>query len=399
MIKTPGPLLVMDSHYPSAGGGGAESQCGTLGRWFNAHGMDCTLVVPMADASRRVAEEVVDGLPVQRIAYPRVRLLGGLVLHLRLLQRIWRLRRRSSMIHVHICSGLAVTACLAARLAGLPVLVKMTGATELIGGALDPRMGVRGRVIWLGLHLASGYHAISRQIADAIEAVGLPASRLHRIPNAVDVERFRVARDPAAREALCPGAEFVALYVGRLEAIKNLPVLLQAWASALARDDRAWLLLAGEGSERERLEALAQQLGIASRVRFLGNIDAIEDLAPVADIAVLPSLIEGLSNAMLECMACGLPMLASRVGGNPDFVIEGRTGWLHEATDAAGLASRLHAVRTAGDAQWRHLGEQARKEVCERASLGVVANAVLASCELPLAPLDAADPALPGTRR
>lgn len=398
MTKRPGPLLVMDSHYPSAGGGGAESQCGTLGRWFNAQGLDCTLVVPLDETSPPVVQEVIDGLPVVRIPYPHLRVLGGVVLHLRLLATIWRMRRRTTMIHAHIGSGLAVTACVAGRLFGLPVLVKLTGATELIRGALDPAMGIRGRTIWTGLHLAGGYHAISSEIARAIEAVRLPADRVHRIPNAVDVARFAVPRDQSARETLCPGATFVALFVGRLEPIKNLPVLLQAWARALREDDGAWLLLAGEGRERKRLESLARELGVASRVRFLGNVDHVERLAPLADIAVLPSLREGLSNAMLECMACGLPMVASRVGGNPDFVIEGRTGWLHDAADGAGLARQLAAARDAGASEWRRLGELARNEVRERASLAMVAQAVLAACALAVVPAEGTDPTFPHSR-
>ena len=270
----PGPLLVLDGSYPSVGGGGAESQVGTLGRWFNAHGYRCTLVTPMAPESPKLTYEVMDGLPVRRLRYPRVPLLGSLILQCRLALTIWQERRRISAVHAHIGQWMAVTCCLTGKVLGVPVFVKMTGATELRGGALDPAAGFVARIKRRGLALATGYQAISGEIVRAIEAAGLPRERILPIANAVDLTRFGLRHrdgDPvvgltpdthvntpperanqpsvdhpapfdvtapaggqptssplsaravmrgvagrALRDRLCPGAEFVVLFSGRL---------------------------------------------------------------------------------------------------------------------------------------------------------------------------------------
>lgn len=376
-----GLLLVMDSAYPTTGGGGAESQAGTLGRWFNANDCPSTLVVPMLPGDSSVARERIDGLPVERIAYPHIKLLGALVLQIRLFLLIWQRRHRISGIYAHIGGWMAVVCCVAGRLAGLPVLVKMTGDTELNGGALDRSAGLGGRVKRAGLQWATAYQATSSHIARAIAAVGLSASKTHRIANAVQLDRFdapaTTERSAALREMICPNARFVALFVGRLEPVKGVDVLLNAWAQGLAGDADAWLVLVGAGSEHDALVAQAQRLGIASQVVFAGRIDAIQDYMHMADVAVLPSWREGLSNAMLESMAAGLPTLGSRISGNEDFIEEGATGWLFEAGDTDGLATRLAQVRAAGPQQWQRLGAQARAEIEARASLGAVTAQLL----------------------
>lgn len=391
-----GPLLVMDSTYPSEGGGGAESQVGTLGRWFNANGYPATLVTPLLREARQIESEVIDGLPVLRLRYPRFRLIGALVLHLKLAATLWQYRHRSCAIHAHIGSWMAATCCLLGPLIGLPVFVKMTGTTELAGGALDPDGNWLARLKRAALTRATGYQAISSEIVRAIIAVGLPAEKILPIANAVDLNRFGqrrhdgVAREvgkfeaggkhpapPALRDQLCPGAGFVMLFSGRLEQVKRLDLLLDAWRDALAHDKSAWLVLAGAGSEREQLEALARANGIADRVVFTGRVAAIADYIQAADAMALVSDSEGLSNSLLEGMAGGLPVLGSRISGTEDFVREGETGWLFEAGDGAMLARQLSAARATSPEALKRLSQAAHDEVVKRASVQAVTHALL----------------------
>jgi len=252
-----GPLLVLDSDYPSPKGGGAESQVGTLGRWFNKNGYPCTLVTPMIPGGSQVPFEVLDRLPVIRLAYPKIRLLGAAVLHARLMLLIWRHRHKACAIHAHIGSWMAVTCCLMGKLLNLRVIVKLTGQTELLGGALDPNGNWIAQLKRKGLSYASGYQAISGEIERAITAVGLPHEKVLRIANAVDLDTFglrhrdgRPSLEPAKpvsptgmleldmitaalsdgapataasgrritplREQLCPVAALVVLFSGRL---------------------------------------------------------------------------------------------------------------------------------------------------------------------------------------
>jgi glycosyltransferase involved in cell wall biosynthesis len=264
------------------------------------------------------------------------------------------------------------------------VLIKLTGQTELAGGVLDPNGGMTARLKRAGIRLADGYQAISEEIRDRLLSVGMPENKVHHIGNAVDTTRFvNRPRNLAARESHCPGASFVMLFVGRLEKVKNLFTLLDAWAGALGTDRSAWLVLVGDGSVREDLERRAAELGIAERVLFLGEVPDVSALTNWADVGVLPSYTEGLSNAMLECLAAGLPMLASHVGGNPDFVRDGETGWLFEPTDRDHLTRLLTVVREMPVDDRAEMARSARKLIESEIALDAVGNrlATLLRCD------------------
>jgi glycosyltransferase involved in cell wall biosynthesis len=189
------------------------------------------------------------------------------------------------------------------------------------------------------------------------------------LPNAVDVSRFRLRAVPRA-----PGAPFTAVFVGRLVPEKDLATLLEAWALAFPVGERvdARLRLVGGGPLEEQLRAHAERLGLAREIEFLGHRDRVEEVLADADVGVLPSRVEGLSNTLLEFMASGLPALASRVSGSEDFVIPGRNGWLFEASDVSALAAALREAKTLPPERLAAMGRQARADVEASASLDVV---------------------------
>jgi glycosyltransferase involved in cell wall biosynthesis len=124
----------------------------------------------------------------------------------------------------------------------------------------------------------------------------------------------------------------------------------------------------GDGPERERLDAYVEQSGLRDVIRFFGARDDVADLLPDFDVFVLPSLAEGISNTILEAMACGLPVIATRVGGNPELVEHGRTGMLVGTDDPEALAGAiLHYFNNSDDTQ-RHAGA-ARKAAVDRFSI------------------------------
>lgn len=138
-------------------------------------------------------------------------------------------------------------------------------------------------------------------------------------------------------------ATFVTLFVGRLVDHKNLPSLVRA-AAVLEREahDQA-ILLAGEGPERPALVADIEAMGCKS-IRFLGEREDVDRLLQIADVLVLPSFREGLSNAILEAMAAGTPVVASSVGGNVELLQDGKTGLLYPSDDHEALARSLHLL-------------------------------------------------------
>lgn len=358
--------MVLESNYPTEGGGGAEGQLRTLSRWLSAHGIGVHIVVPMREWDTRENDEV-DGVPVWRVPYPRVRKLGGLVMLWRMALWLWRTRRDYEVIHAHIAHNMALVAALAGRLLGKTVIVKITGSLEIATGVLDP--GVRRPDVilrrWL-LRCASWYQATSSEIRGRLIDAGVDAARIHVIPNAVDVKRFDIDRQPDETRPL------TAVYVGRLSEEKAPDVMITAWMRAFPADARVRLLCVGEGAMRSPLQKAIDEHGRGEQIRLLGAQDDVRPWLAQADFAILPSHYEGLSNALLEAMAAGLPMLGTRVSGTVDFVEHGRDGWLVEPGDIDGMAAMLREAAATPPERRREMGEAARKKIMARARLDAV---------------------------
>jgi glycosyltransferase involved in cell wall biosynthesis len=363
-------LMVMESVFPTAHGGGAESQVRTLGLEFLRRGMSVSVLVPMVRYGPASTVDEVDGIPVRRIPYPKLPLVGGMWMLIRLARILVRERTRYDVIHAHIAGNMSAVCSVVGHLLGKPVLVKFTGMTEMHGGVLDaaPSLGMRMRRA--ALRHASAYQATSERIARMMVERGFDAAKVRRIPNAVDVERFAHRQINAARRSrLCGDSSLVGIFIGRLEAEKGLDFLIDAWARVFEARREARLLLVGEGRERDALQARCVRLGLADQVIFVGPSRDVENYLSMADFGVLTSLHEGLSNTLLECMAAGLPVLGTRVSGTEDFVVDGRTGWLVEPGDVDSLAGGLAEVASCGIVEMRRRGREARALVDERASI------------------------------
>lgn len=366
-------LMLLESPFPTRGGGGAESQVRTLALALRARGHDVTVLTPMLANGPQVAVDAVEGIPVRRIGYPRIPLLGSLVLWARLLLFLWAQGRRYDAWHVHIAHYVGAIACVAGRRLGIPVVVKFSGQWELDSGLLAHDAGLSMRIARRGLARARVYQAISTRIAAEIVARGLPGDRTAALPNAVDVSRFRPRIDGLAGDLA-----FTAVYVGRLQCHKGLHTLIAAWAQAFAGREDVQLQLVGGGEDEAALREQARSLGVAGQVRFLGHRHDVEAVLATAHVAVLPSLIEGLSNSLLEFMASGLPVIASRVSGSEDLIVPSRNGWLFDVGDVAGLAAALREAESLPRDRLAELGRQARSDVEAAAGLDGVIERLLA---------------------
>jgi glycosyltransferase involved in cell wall biosynthesis len=183
--------------------------------------------------------------------------------------------------------------------------------------------------------------AVRRSVSACI---GTQAAQQTIIPFGVDVAQFTVADHATRNElGLRDGGPIVGTVCRLVEPKKGLGVLLQAMA-ALNRssgNSACQLLIVGEGPARQPLESLSQRLGLSSSVRFAGTRRDIPRILPVLDVFVLPSLYEGFGIAILEAMAVGKPVVATTVGGIPEFVVPGETGLLVEPGNVQALAEAI----------------------------------------------------------
>jgi len=270
-----------------------------------------------------------------------------------------RLRRFApDVVHTHLYYG-NVLGRIAARLAGgAPVVTTLHNPdytfearpTALFAAkkALDRVTGRRNAVLL----------AVSEAVAeDYRRHMGWPTIRVLR--NGVDLEEYSPGDAPHTGGGAWSGGGTRLLAVGRLHAQKGHGVLLEA--AARCREDGLSLSLAlvGEGPLRAALEERARRLGLEGQVRFLGRRDDVRDLLRAAEVFVFPSLYEAVGIALLEAMACGTAVVASRAGGIPEIVREGESGLLVRPGDASDLANAL--ARLARDPPERaRLGRGAR---------------------------------------
>ena len=175
-----------------------------------------------------------------------------------------------------------------------------------------------------------------------VDTVRIPARKVRTIHNGVDTRRFSDQDREAARRALgvADSARVIGT-VGRLDPVKDQATLVRAFASVATARPEAVLVIVGDGPSRRALDALVTDLGLAGRVRMLGERADVPRLLGGFDVFALPSIGEGISNTVLEAMATGLPVVATRVGGNPELVDDGVNGRLVPPENPPALAEAL----------------------------------------------------------
>jgi glycosyltransferase involved in cell wall biosynthesis len=184
---------------------------------------------------------------------------------------------------------------------------------------------------------------VSRAIEQKIKDEGRDGAPMSLIYNGVDLERYNHQQPCCTlhEDYTIPEASPIVGVVARLEAEKGHRTLLEAWPSVLAAHPEAWLLVVGEGSEREALEAQAEDLGISARTVFAGRREDVPAITAALDVAVLPSYREAQGLSVLEAMALSRPVVASRVGGIPEMIEDGVTGLLVPPNDPDSLAGAI----------------------------------------------------------
>lgn len=272
------------------------------------------------------------------------------------------------------------------------ILSPMLGLTTLVGPFVGRAAGVpvvvnnqRNLSYWIrGGVRESVYGFASRRLVDAIivnsEAAAEELVRRFRVPRekianigvGTDIEGItRAVPADALRDSLGLDGRRVVGIVAKLSGVKGHSYFLEAAAIVSAAVGDVSFLIVGDGPERGRLEHAAADLGLDSKVHFLGVRDDVPSLLKLMDVMVLSSLSEGSPNVILEAMAAGVPVVGTRVGGVPELVEEGSTGLLVEPADALGLA---HAMRELLDdpASARAMGERAARVAAERYDIDAV---------------------------
>lgn len=314
------------------------------------------------------SSRLVDGIPVERFPVYK-RLIPGITLPLMPGLISGLVKARPTLIHAHSHRyGHVLQAALVADATGIPLVVSSHYHPADRGEPWRKAMLLRAQDHLFGFTAYRTAKAVvvetkneARQLEDLV-----PPRKIHIIPPGLGLEEWGKLPSPeAARARLGLPARYI-LFAGRLARNKGLDVLVESWA-ALPPSDRIPLVLAGQDwGMRSELEASARRLGVAEGLRFLGNRPRDEYRAAFAgaSLFVLPSEYEAFGLVLLEAMASGLPIVATRVGGVPEVVRDGQEGRLVEYGDRPALTQALRELLT-DPALGARLSAAGRRRVAE----------------------------------
>jgi glycosyltransferase involved in cell wall biosynthesis len=349
----------------SMGMGGADKQLLSAAQHMRSRGRE-VLIVSLTPLGPMGLEARALGIPIESLEMRRgIPDPRGLVRLVRLV-RAWK----PDVVHSHM-----VHANLMAR--GLRLLVRVPAVVSTIHNVYEG-----GRLRMAAYRLTNGLvdhmTIVSEAAADRFIGEGIvPKELLTVVANGVDTDLFRnvpAGTRESLRKSLGLGRGFTWLAVGRFEVAKDYPNMLRAFAKVRERQPEAVLLLVGRGSLQAETEALAEALGLAGGVRFLGVRGDVPEIMSAADGYVMSSAWEGMPIVLLEAGAAGLPIVATRVGGNDEVVLDEASGFLVPPRDHEALGLAMVRLMELPEEQRRAMGERGREHIRTRYGLSQVAD-------------------------
>jgi len=257
-------------------------------------------------------------------------------------------RKTYDIVHFHGASIPLILSLPFLKMMGKKTVAKVAAAnlgTE--AGSFSGRYGPLGTLLARMMKGVDAFVAISDEIREGLIRDGIHPERIHRISNFIDPEVFRPPapeEKELVKEKLGYARTTLALFAGRLVERKGVACLLDAWMEASRDFPDARLLILGAGSLRIMIDQTVARLGLTNTTRFAGHVENVAEHLRAADLFVLPSLQEGMSNSLLEAMASGVPIVATRIGGVMDVAEEGRTAMLVAPGDATDLSRGIRAL-------------------------------------------------------
>jgi len=362
---TPVRVLMVAVYYPYPVVGGMEKQAHELGLALREQGIQVQVLSVRHDVGHGGVDEV-DGITVIRLPWGRSRLARLLLTTLAMTVAMVRRRREFDLVHVHVPSWFGLMSIVIARLLNKRVMTKLPN----IGARGIPGLRARrfGRTALRILRSSNAIVAMTPESVQELDEIEYPRSRVLTTSNGV------LITEKPSRKGEEEERPVRVVFVGRLVAQKGVEVLLEAWSLLPdASRSHAVLELWGEGPELMAMQRRAAALNIHGSVVFRGHVEGAADRISAMDVFVLPSYIEGNSNALLEAMVAALPAVATRTGGNPMLMGPAGERWLVEPGDPRALAARLG--RLIEDAGLREqLGDALREQVERRFDIRAVAQ-------------------------
>ncbi|HLD87869.1 MAG TPA: glycosyltransferase, partial [Candidatus Omnitrophota bacterium] len=322
-------ILLLTSHFDT---GGITSYVTTLSAGLYRAGHRVIVVSAGGDAvgvlEKTGARHVRMDIRVKSEAHPKI-YLG--------LPRLAALIRAEDIDIIHAQTRVTqVMAFWLSRMTGKPFV-------STCHGFFRPRWFRKVFSCW-----GQGVIAISRGVREhLIKDFNVNPDSVHLVPNGIDMSCYPFTDEVLRRQKRVQwsvdGSPVIGI-IARLSDVKGIDVLIRAMPSVVASFPRVWLMIVGQGPQENDLRMLVDQLGLEKSVDFRSTVQSTADILPAFDVFVMPSLQEGLGLSVMEAMAAGISVVASNVGGLPDLVKDGQTGFLTPVGDSAALGKRINAM-------------------------------------------------------
>lgn len=237
------------------------------------------------------------------------------------------------LLHVHYAIPHASAAYMAKQILKtqgifIPVVTTLHGTDITLVGkdaSYEP-------VVTFSINQSDGVTAVSHDLKRETYLSFKITNEIEVIPNFIDLEKFKKQKKDHFKKAICPKGESLIVHTSNFRKVKRVGDVIKIFAN-IHNEIPAKLLMIGDGPERVRAESQCRELGISDDVRFLGKLEAVEEVLSVADLFIMPSEKESFGLAALEAMACEVPVISSNTGGLPELNIQGGTGFLSNVGD------------------------------------------------------------------
>ncbi len=269
------------------------------------------------------------------------------------------------LLHVHYAIPHATSAVLAREILAkqdihIPVVTTLHGTDITIVGQ-DPSFAP---VVNHSINESDGVTAVSDYLRQETFQYFSVRNEIEVIPNFIDTRRFHRLNKQHFKQALCPDGERVVAHVSNFRPVKRATDVVHVFNRLLQEGLKLKLLLVGDGPDRAQAQRAVTEFGISEHVRFLGKQEPVEEILSIADVFMIPSGSETFGLAALEAMACEVPVVASDIGGLPELVVDGETGFLCPLGDIDAFTESAYRILT-DDALHKRMARAARRRAVE----------------------------------
>lgn len=248
------------------------------------------------------------------------------------------------LLHVHYAIPHASAAFMAKKILAeegihIPVVTTLHGTDITLVGK-DPSYEP---VVTFSINQSDGVTAVSEDLKKETYAYFGVKREIEVIPNFIDLDRFKKQKKEHFKLAICPEGEKLLVHTSNFRKVKRVEDVIRVFYE-VRKQIPVKLLLVGDGPERDKMERLCRELGTCDDIRFLGKLDAVEEVLSVADLFLMPSEKESFGLAALEAMACEVPVLSSNAGGIPELNLDGITGYVCEVGDTEDMTNKAMLI-------------------------------------------------------